>query len=254
MPLPSLACVTEMRQAYEQAAAAAGLEVGEPELFVPFDSGIASPCSECEGALLPKCACMSTVCVALRDEGTRERRRAKDAKCATPTVRCKQCPGFKTLARTHCLSAQCVARRATKTLSKQAGGAEQVSGKQKGAETGPSGANSSAKKHTAMPAFTITAALQPAAAPGPMDMGILSSAHSGGLCSGATACATPSMGKDKEPTVSTVEVCCAINQLVSSLRALATAKSQWRKMRRRQVVPSADACRRSRLASPRSLN
>ena len=138
-----------MRQAYEQAAVAAGLEVGEPELFVPFDSGIASPCSECEGALLPKCACMSTVCVALRDEGTRERRRAKDAKCATPTVRCKQCPGFKTLARTHCLSAQCVARRATKTLSKQAGGAEQVSGKQKGAETGPSGANSSAKKHTA---------------------------------------------------------------------------------------------------------
>lgn len=83
-PLSAPACIKEMRQAYERAASAAGSEVGEPELFTPFDPGIAFPCPQCNGALLPQCACLSDACVSIRDEGVRDRRRARDAACAQP--------------------------------------------------------------------------------------------------------------------------------------------------------------------------
>jgi len=163
VPLSTPACITEMRRAYEQAAVAAGSGVGEPELFTPFDPGIASPCPQCKGDLLPQCACLSNVCVAIRDNGVRDRRRAKDAACAQPTVQCKQCTGLKTSARAHCLSSQCVTLRAAKALNKHASGAKEVSGKRKGKEGGPAGA----KKHAATPTIAVIAVLPPASAHGP---------------------------------------------------------------------------------------
>ena len=156
-PLPTPACVTDMRNAYELAATAAGLAVGQAKLFKPFEPGAASACKTCQSAVFAKCECLSVFCVANRAKNALDRRQAMDAAVGRPPVQCKQCPAFKASARSHCLSAQCIDRRAAKAGTKhasstEAGGTEgESSGKRKDAVVGCSGKQSKKLKNTVDP-------------------------------------------------------------------------------------------------------